>query len=85
MGGKDVNIVQGCRFRNLTAKWCWNTPSGRIWKCDCKCGATCYVKESALRLHIIGGCPDCEAARFIAKKNYRRTLPKYKKRKKQED
>lgn len=77
---KDIKVVSGDKYDRLTTEWCWNTPSGRVWKCRCKCGATCYVREMSLTLHIVHGCPDCDAKTFLAKKAYRKTLPKHRKR-----
>lgn len=82
--GIGIEIVPGYNYKKLTAKWYWNTPNGRVWKCTCSCGAACYVEEWGLQLHTVRCCPDCEASGFQAKKEYRKTLPKHKKRKKQE-
>lgn len=82
MGKVDIEIVPNYHYKKLTAKWYWNTAHGRVWKCNCQCGATCYIRESALQLHIVGKCESCEAEAFQAKKEYRKTLPKHKKRKK---
>ena len=52
---KKVVIVEK-RYGELTAKWYWNSKSGKVWKCLCKCGCVCYVKETALLQHVVTDC-----------------------------
>lgn len=56
MNNRKKAIISGYRCGLLTAKWSWNAKSDRIWKCTCKCGNSCYVKELALREKIVMDC-----------------------------
>lgn len=52
-------IKQGDTFNNLTAQWIFIKKKGNVWKCTCKCGGYCYVKEKALVEGIVSDCGKC--------------------------
>lgn len=66
----------------LTPLWSWTTKSGdRIWKCRCKCGNTCYAKESALKNGITKdcGCKSTKISMRYITKNLIRTVRTFRK------
>ena len=52
----DPLIKPGDRVGNLKAIWCWKAKYDYIWKCSCRCGKYCYVKERALLERIVTDC-----------------------------
>lgn len=53
-------IKPGDVFCDLTAQWAYKKKKGRVWKCTCKCGGYCYVKEKALLQKVVRNCEKCE-------------------------
>ena len=44
-----MKVIPEMHFGCLTTRWSWKNHSCRkVWKCTCKCGGYCYVKEDAL-------------------------------------
>lgn len=52
----ETKIKPGDHYGKLTTRWCWNSKSGRVWKCICECGNTCYVKEVSLEQELVQDC-----------------------------
>lgn len=53
-------IKPGDVFCDLTAQWTYKKKEDRVWKCTCKCGGYCYVKEKALIQKVAKNCEKCE-------------------------
>lgn len=56
-------IKEGDTFGKLTAVWSWKRSGEkeRVWKCTCKCGGYCYVKDNALVQGIVKNCGRCRS------------------------
>ncbi|MBS6956297.1 MAG: hypothetical protein KH230_24065 [Enterocloster asparagiformis] len=59
-------VVPGKDYGQLTAHYYWNAKSGRVWKCTCKCGNICFVKERALISGIVNMCKECQDNQYVA-------------------
>lgn len=51
-----MKVIPEMTFGSLTTKWSWKSKDQRIWKCTCKCGGYCYVKENALVDGMVKNC-----------------------------
>lgn len=59
---KSTPVEPGQTFGDLETRWYWNTKSGeRVWKCSCKCGSYCMVKERGLTGKLVTDCGCKEA------------------------
>ena len=55
----EMLFVPEQHIGKLTLKYYWTGDHDRIWKCTCRCGKNCYIKEAALMSGIIRDCGCC--------------------------
>lgn len=60
-----MKVIPEMHFGCLTTRWSWKNHSCRkVWKCTCKCGGYCYVKEDALIDGFVKHCGGPEPIEF---------------------